>query len=60
MATNKQKVGEIGENVASEYLKKKGFKILERNYWKKWGELDIIAQKGDVIHFVEVKNSLIR
>lgn len=34
---------------------KQGFRIIERNYLKKWGELDIVAQSGSKIHFVEVK-----
>ncbi len=51
-----QKTGEIGEHVAVRYLKNKGFNIVERNYTKKWGEIDIVAQKGKIFHFVEVKS----
>lgn len=47
--------GALGENAAVKLLKKKGYEILERNYRKKYGELDIIAKKDDVISFVEVK-----
>ncbi len=47
--------GAIGENVAVKYLENKGFFIIDRNYRKKWGELDIIAQKDGLVHFVEVK-----
>lgn len=47
--------GEKGEAIAAKYLKKSGYKILERNYRKKYGEIDIIAQKGENIAFVEVK-----
>jgi len=54
--TEKQKVGKIGEDYACDYLKKQGFTILERNYLKKWGEIDIVAKKGSKIHFVEVKS----
>jgi putative endonuclease len=54
-----QKTGEIGEHVAVRYLKSKGFTILERNYTRKWGEIDIVAQKGDFLHFVEVKSQTI-
>lgn len=69
--TDKQKVGEIGENVACRFLMKHGFEIIERNYWKKWGEIDIIAksfakaplhegrgsreQGREIIRFIEVK-----
>jgi len=48
-------VGTTGENIAVKLLEAKGYSILIRNYWKKWGEIDVIAQKGDIIHFVEVK-----
>ncbi len=50
-----QKTGEIGETLAARYLTDKGFRIIERNYTKKWGELDIVAEKGSRLHFVEVK-----
>ncbi len=53
--THKQKIGKIGEDIACKFLTKRGFAVLERNYWKKWGEIDIIVKKGDVLHFVEVK-----
>ncbi|MDP3934953.1 MAG: YraN family protein [Candidatus Giovannonibacteria bacterium] len=53
--TQKQKVGNIGEGLACRFLEKRGFKIVERNYRKKWGELDIIAEKEGILHFVEVK-----
>jgi putative endonuclease len=48
-------VGKQGEDVACIYLTKKGFQITERNYRKKWGELDIIAKKDKILHFFEVK-----
>jgi len=51
-----QKIGEIGENVAVKFLVKHGFSILDRNYTKKWGEIDIAAEKKDKIYFVEVKS----
>jgi putative endonuclease len=54
--TAKRKLGDIGENVACEYLRRHGYEILERNYLRKWGEIDIIARKGLVTHFVEVKS----
>ena len=44
-----------GETAAAKYLKKNGYKILERNYRKTYGEIDIIAQNGENIAFVEVK-----
>lgn len=51
-----QKLGEIGENIAVRFLVKQGFTILDRNYTKKWGEIDIVAQKASKIHFIEVKS----
>ncbi len=53
--TDKQKIGNIGENVACRFLVKRGFTILDRNYLKKWGELDIIAKKDNILRFIEVK-----
>jgi putative endonuclease len=58
MNTDDQKrkeTGRIGEDVAAEFLRRKGFAIIERNFRKPWGEIDIIAEKGDVVRFVEVK-----
>ncbi|MCX6701888.1 MAG: YraN family protein [Candidatus Zambryskibacteria bacterium] len=54
--TEKQKIGKMGEDYACEYLKMGGYKIINRNYLRKWGELDIVARKGNKIHFVEVKS----
>ena len=51
-----QKIGEIGEDLACKFLEKDGFLIVERNYTKKWGELDIIAEKNNKLHFIEVKS----
>ena len=48
-------IGNFGENEAEKFLRKNGYKILERNYATKLGEIDIIAQKDDYICFVEVK-----
>ena len=56
MKTKKSELGELGENLACEYFKKKGYKIIERNYWQPWGELDIVARSPEkVLVFVEVK-----
>ena len=52
---NNRQISIEGENIAAEYLKKQGYRILERNYSTKVGELDIIAQDRDTIVFVEVK-----
>ena len=47
--------GEAGEIEAAKYLEKQGFKIIDRNWKTKWCEVDIIALKDKVMHFVEVK-----
>ena len=53
--TQKQAVGSLGEDIASKFLINKGFEIVDRNYRKKFGEIDIVSRKEDIIHFVEVK-----
>ena len=53
--SNSQKIGELGEDVACMFLMKHNFSILERNYTKKWGEIDIIAEKKNKSYFIEVK-----
>jgi putative endonuclease len=53
---NTREKGNKGEEIACFYLKKHGFFVQERNYLKKWGEIDIIAIKDQIIHFVEVKS----
>ena len=47
--------GRVGEDIAEKWLRKKGFKIIDRNYRKKWGEIDIVARGTNKTHFVEVK-----
>lgn len=51
----KKNVGDKGENRATDFLIQKGFKIIDRNWRTKEGEIDIIAEKEDAIVFVEVK-----
>jgi len=54
--TQKSYIGNLGENIASRCLIQRGYKILEKNYRQKWGELDIIAKDPDgTLVFVEVK-----
>jgi putative endonuclease len=55
MTTAKQSLGRWGEELAVKYLSENGYTIVARNYHTKHGELDIIAQKDDLIYFVEVK-----
>ena len=51
-----QKIGEIGENVSVKFLVKHNFIILDRNYTKKWGEIDVVAEKDNKLYFIEVKS----
>lgn len=53
---NNKKIGDLGEGIASMFLEKHGFTIIDRNYRKKYGEIDIVAEKKGIIHFVEVKS----
>lgn len=52
---NAQQFGKDGESFVADFLTRDGFRILETNYKKFFGEIDIIAQKNDTIAFVEVK-----
>lgn len=52
---NNKSLGNLGEDVAQKYLTKKGYKIIERNFQTKWGEIDLICRERDTIVFVEVK-----
>lgn len=48
-------LGNQGEEIASKFLQEKGYKILQRNFHSRFGEIDIIAQEGNTLVFVEVK-----
>ncbi len=54
--SERQKRGKLGEDVAKVFLIKRGYTILEENYTKKYGEMDLIAVKDKHVHFVEVKS----
>lgn len=67
---NTKKTGDLGEEIACRYLRSKGFSIVERNYSRKWGEIDIVARgtslvsdrsgvshgTSERVHFIEVKS----
>ncbi len=54
---NTKKIGDLGEKIAQKYLHDSGFVIVGTNFWRKWGEIDIIAKdKQGVLRFVEVKS----
>ena len=49
--------GSYAEGLAEKFLKDKGYEVLDRNYRKPWGEVDIIVKKEGIVIFVEVKAS---
>jgi len=51
----RKKVGKGGEEIACQFITRKGYKVIRRNYRRKWGEIDIIAEKDNTVRFVEVK-----
>lgn len=53
--TNTHSIGQLGETIAVEYLQKKGYNILTRNFRSNFGEIDIIAQFNEYLVFIEVK-----
>lgn len=55
MKFNNKNVGDFGEKMACEFLKKKGYKLIAKNYKNKIGEIDLIMKDGDYLVFVEVK-----
>lgn len=59
---SRKEIGDLGEKVAAEYLIRRGLTIRDRNYARKTGELDIIAERKEgegTLHFVEVKTIVV-
>jgi putative endonuclease len=54
-SNTRQRLGGLGEQLAAEHLERRGFRIVERNYRTRWGELDIVACDGRTLVFCEVK-----
>ncbi len=55
MKKHNLQTGNLGENIAKEYLENKGYKIIDQNYKTKYAEIDIIAERKNVLVFVEVR-----
>lgn len=51
-----RKIGNKGEELVAGYLAEQGYSIKERNYYSRYGEIDIVAKKDDTLAFVEVKS----
>lgn len=51
-------LGKLGERLAANFLSSKGYQIIEMNFHKRWGEIDIVAQDKDTLVFVEVKTRM--
>lgn len=54
----RKNLGDWGENIAVNFLRRRGFSIFERNFQTTQGEIDIVAKYGDDFYFVEVKTRL--
>jgi uncharacterized protein (TIGR00252 family) len=55
---HRQLLGKRGEDLAVSYLQKHGFRIIERNFKVRYGEIDIVSVVGDILVFVEVKTRI--
>jgi putative endonuclease len=53
---SRQRLGALGENLAADHLVRLGYRIVDRNYRTRWGELDIVAFDGRALAFCEVKS----
>lgn len=52
---DRKQLGDLGEKIAGDYLKKHGYKLVERNYHCREGEIDIVARQKNTLVFVEVR-----
>lgn len=55
MSRERQDLGQKGEKLACDFLKKRGYQIIDQNYRTRGGEIDIVAKEGEMLVFVEVK-----
>ena len=55
MSNNRSEKGRLGEEYAARLLEREGYRILSRNFHTRYGEIDLIAQKGEILAFIEVK-----
>lgn len=57
MQIQKRKIGDMGEEITVRFLEKKKYVLVEKNYLKKFGEIDLVMKKDGKIFFVEVKTA---
>ncbi len=55
MSFTKSRLGKLGEDIAEKFYRKRGYKVLDRNFRTKRGEIDLIVEKNNQVIFVEVK-----
>ncbi len=61
MSSNaRRRLGILGEQLAAEHLRRRGYDLVDRNYRTRWGELDIVAFDGHTLAFCEVKTRRLR
>lgn len=58
MSLYNKDLGQLGEKIAADFLRNKGFSILNKNFHSHWGEIDIVARRNNTICFVEVKTRM--
>ena len=56
---SRKEIGALGERIAADYVKRHGMRVVDRNVARKTGELDLIAEEGSELHFIEVKTILV-
>lgn len=54
-SVNNRQLGQYGEKIAAQFLERRGFSIVMRNFQTRWGEIDLVVEKDGRLHFVEVK-----
>ena len=54
-ALSRKEIGDLGEREVIAYLKRQGFSLVARNIARKTGEIDVLMEKNDIWHFIEVK-----
>lgn len=60
MSRDRQDLGQLGEKLACDFLRKNGYRVLGQNYRTRGGEIDIVAKEGETLVFVEVKTRVSR